>query len=274
MNLNARVATAIPLAVVCVSAVWYLPTTAFAVGIGTIVLLGAWEWSALAGFSRLLNRYLYVAALLVLGIGLLAVGGGSRQIPVAASAALFWVVALILVVATQWGRFQLQQWPRLRVIAGALVLLPTWHGLSSLHGRPDGPIQVLFLLFLIWSADIAAYFAGRAWGRSRLCSQVSPGKSWEGVWAAVFAAVVLGALFAGSQNLPAPAMLTFALLAALTVAASIIGDLLESMLKRSANLKDSGTLLPGHGGILDRIDSLTAAAPVYLLGLYCVETLV
>lgn len=267
VSINARIATAVSLAAACTAAVFFLPPLAFAAAIGAIVMLGAWEWSALVGISTPPTRYVYVATLLLAGIALLGVTDAAQALHLALAAMAFWVLALMLVIATQLGRFSLRHWPRSRAACGALVLLPPWLCLGVLHAGPHGPAKVMFLLLLVWSADSAAYVAGRAWGRHRLCHAVSPGKSWEGAWAGMLAAVVLGILFAVSRNLPGPAMLRFALLGAMTVAASIVGDLFESMVKRSAHVKDSGSLLPGHGGILDRIDSLTAAAPVYLFGL-------
>lgn len=267
MGISARVTTAVPLAGACAAGVYFLPPFAFAACLGVVVTLGAWEWTALAGISAPRKRFLYVAILVALGFALLHLTEFARPIDVALSAMVFWLFALVLVTATQLGRFNLGRWPWLRAATGVPVLLPAWLGLSQLHAGPDGPKQVLFLLILVWCADIAAYFAGRTWGRRRLCPEVSPGKSWEGAWAGVLAGAALGILFAVFRNLSLPTMLRFALLAAVTVAASIVGDLFESMVKRSANVKDSGTLLPGHGGILDRVDSLTAAAPIYLFGL-------
>ena len=269
MSLDARIATAVPLAAACAAAVYFLPPLALAAGIGAVVMLGAWEWSAMAGISALPARCAYVGVLVLAGAALIAMADATLASRVAGGAVIFWVVALSLVMATERGRFSLQHWPGLRGCCGALVLLPPWVGLHALHAEPQGAVQVLFLLVLVWAADIAAYVAGRAWGRHRLCPAVSPGKSWEGAWAGLCAGGVLGVLFAQAQNLPVPGMLRFTLLAGMTVMASIVGDLFESMVKRSANVKDSGTLLPGHGGILDRIDSVTAAVPIYLFGLHC-----
>ena len=268
VSLNARIATAVPLAAVCAAAVYFLPSPVLAAGIGGIVMLGAWEWAALAGISAAPARSGYVAVLLALGGALLGTADATVVTLLAIGAVIFWACALLLIVATERGRFSLQRWPRFRVLCGVLVLLPPWLSLSVLHAGPQGAMHVLLLLILVWGADTAAYVAGRAWGRRRLSPAVSPGKSWEGVWAALIAGAVLGVLFGVAQNLPVPGMIRFALLAGMTVAASIVGDLFESMVKRSANVKDSGTLLPGHGGILDRIDSVTAAAPIYLVGLH------
>ena len=140
--------------------------------------------------------------------------------------------------------------------------------LLALHdGAALGPGYVVFLFMLVWIADSGAYFAGRRWGRTKLASHVSPGKTREGVYGALTAALgfaVIGALVLGLGVTQWP---LFILICMVTVIFSIIGDLFESMLKRQRGIKDSGSLLPGHGGILDRVDSMTAAAPVFVLGL-------
>jgi phosphatidate cytidylyltransferase len=153
----------------------------------------------------------------------------------------------------------------LAALAGPLVLAPTWLALSSLHRVADhGPMLVLFLLVLVFAADVGAYFGGRAFGRLKLAPRVSPGKTWEGVIGGFAAAGVIATVGARWFALPVPAFLA---LCAAVVSLSIVGDLTESMFKRHVGLKDSSKLLPGHGGILDRIDSISAAAPVFALGM-------
>jgi phosphatidate cytidylyltransferase len=150
--------------------------------------------------------------------------------------------------------------------AGVVVLVAPWVALMGL--RDDfGPAYVLFLLLLIWVADTGAYFAGRRWGRRKLAPTISPGKTWEGVFGAGMAtlafALVGAAVLEEGARWPG-----FVAVCMVTVGFSIVGDLFESMMKRQRGVKDSGSLLPGHGGVLDRFDSLTAAAPAFLLGLY------
>jgi phosphatidate cytidylyltransferase len=261
-----RIATAIPLAATAVGSVW-LPPMAFAAVTGVVVALAAWEWSALSGVGAPARRALYVAVVTGIGAALALVPGAERATGfLMFAAALFWAAALALVVATQAGRFSLARWPTLRASCGVFVLVPAWLGLVRLRIAHGGVADVLFLLVLIWCTDTAAYYAGRKWGRHRLCEAVSPGKSWEGALAGLLAGILVAVLYAAYGNGPERAMVIFLAIAALTIAISIVGDLFESMVKRSANLKDSGTLLPGHGGVLDRIDSLTAAVPVFLLG--------
>jgi phosphatidate cytidylyltransferase len=150
-------------------------------------------------------------------------------------------------------------------VVGFLVLVPAGLGLVHLvRLLPDGRLLLLYLLVLIAAADVGAYFGGRAFGRRKLAPHVSPGKTWEGFAAGMLASIIIAALGAALFDQPFWPWLALCLLVAVV---SVIGDLTESMFKRHVGLKDSGTLLPGHGGVLDRIDSLTAAAPTFLLGL-------
>jgi phosphatidate cytidylyltransferase len=151
-------------------------------------------------------------------------------------------------------------------VAGVIVLAAPWVAFMALRDE-FGPAYVLFLFLLVWIADIGAYFAGRRWGRRKLAVTISPGKTWEGALGAGMAALMFA--LAGAAVLGVGARWPwFVAICMVTVGFSIVGDLFESMLKRQCGMKDSGTLLPGHGGVLDRVDSLTAAAPIFLLGLY------
>jgi phosphatidate cytidylyltransferase len=153
-------------------------------------------------------------------------------------------------------------------IAGVLVTLPCWASFVTLHARVDhGPLITLALLVIVWLADSGAYFAGKRWGHTRLAPVISPGKTWEGVLGGIITSAIV-ALLAGfwySQSLEWT--LTLVPVVLLAVMFSIVGDLLESLMKRQVGLKDSGHIIPGHGGVLDRIDSLTAAAPMFLIGM-------
>lgn len=149
-----------------------------------------------------------------------------------------------------------------------MVMIPAWTSLVVLHGGGEpGVYRVLFLLALIAGADITAFFVGRRWGRTRLASRVSPGKSWEGVAGALVAVLVLASAAGILAGFGSWTLAVFLGLCVVTALASVLGDLTESLFKRQAGLKDSGHLLPGHGGVLDRIDSLTAAAPLFALGI-------
>jgi phosphatidate cytidylyltransferase len=148
-----------------------------------------------------------------------------------------------------------------------VVLVPLWTAILVLHDSGDeGPYILLFLLVLIWIADSGAYFTGMRWGKRKLAPIISPGKSWEGVLGGLFGALLCGVFLALYYQDKSGALWLIPI-SLITVAMSVVGDLFESTLKRRMDVKDSGSLLPGHGGVLDRIDSLIAAAPVFVLGL-------
>lgn len=266
--LRTRAATAALLVPLAVSAVLWLPERLFALLFGAVACLGAWEWTRLAGWRRPATRLSYVLATALL----LALAGEVLALPAArlglsALALGWWLVALAWVVRYERGGPGGVPRPPVALLVGWLTLVPAWAALVHLHGQGvHGPWLVLFLLGLVSGADIAAYLAGSRWGRRKLAPRVSPGKTLEGLGGALVFALLLGAglapLLAGVVGRPA-----FLLLCLGTVLASVLGDLAESLFKRMAGVKDSGSLLPGHGGVLDRIDSLTAAAPLFALGL-------
>jgi len=272
--LRQRVLTALLLAPLLLWAVLTLPSPYLAWIFALIVLLGGREWARLSGISRPGGQLLY----LLLLAGLLWI---MAQLPGRAD----WLPWFLLAILAWWSlavvrlrRFQppgpLQGFRAAQAGEGLLVLSSTWLALLSLHQRADdGPLLLVFLLILIWSADIGAYFAGRRWGRVKLAPGVSPGKTWEGVYGALAGALVCGLFLAWWQAPGLLQALLLLLLCLLTAGVSIVGDLFESMLKRQRGVKDSSQLLPGHGGVLDRIDSLTAAAPLFLFGLMLTERL-
>lgn len=270
--LKQRVITGVILAAVALAAVLWLPPLPLALLLGLVVLAALWEWGALADL-RLVPRIAYCAVGAAAMVAL-AVGGGLLElVPRAAVAygvfvvaALWWVVALLWVTrfpasAERWGSTPM------RSVMGYLALLPAWFALLYLRELPQGIGLILFLVALVACADIGAYFSGRALGRRKLAPRVSPGKSWEGFWGGLSSSLVFAAVVwwsAWTDRISLPALLTVALATAL---ASVLGDLVESMVKRQRGVKDSGSLLPGHGGVMDRLDSLSAASPVFALGL-------
>jgi phosphatidate cytidylyltransferase len=270
--LKLRIITALVLIPVFVLSVLYMSTIWFAAFMAIIMALAAWEWAGIIGYKQLLQRSGYVMLIaLILGAAF-----RYRLSPLlcwASIIALFWWLCAAWMVV----RYQRQQGLGFHLVIpggtiGVLVLVPAWLSLIMLHAdEPEGIKLVLFLLVLIWSADIAAYFCGRRWGKNKLCDQVSPGKSWEGVFGALFAATIVALTYGLSQSMDSLDILIFVPICLLTVMASVLGDLLESLIKRLGEVKDSGSILPGHGGVLDRIDSLTAALPVFLSALYLWE---
>ncbi|NIR30643.1 MAG: phosphatidate cytidylyltransferase [Gammaproteobacteria bacterium] len=253
-----------------VAAVLVLDTGYVGLLLAAIVLGGAWEWSALVSLRAPWARWLYTLTLLPLlytAHRVLDVPGGLLGILGAGLA--WWLVALVLVLRLQRSGVgpRLPAW--IGIVIGWLLLVPPWVGLAYLHGQLEhGPTWVIFVLALTWLADSGAYLAGRRWGRRRMAARVSPAKTWEGVAGGLLAAGVLALAGGMAVATGVGHLLLFVLLCLATVGASVLGDLAESLFKRQAGVKDSGRLLPGHGGVLDRIDSLTAAAPVFAFGMY------
>ena len=267
--LRQRVITAALLLPLVLWGILALPSPQFSVVFAIVCLLGAWEWAALSGWDSTSRRALYVGGM---AVGLLGThyltGAPAGLSAVLVVALLWWLFALLMVLARQSGREWAGLSPGLRGAAGWLVLIPAWLALVYLHGRQEGgPYLVLFLLVLVWTADAAAFFVGRRWGRRRLASRVSPGKSWEGVIGGLAGVAAVATVTGVLLGLTPARLVLFVGLALITACASVLGDLTESLFKRQAGLKDSGRLLPGHGGVLDRIDSLTAAGPVFALGI-------
>jgi phosphatidate cytidylyltransferase len=258
--LRTRIITAAVLAASLLMVVLWLPPVVTIVALTAAVLIGAWEWSAFLRVANLWLRSAYVflvAALLPLAWTFSTTAAGRDAILLTALA--WWTVAL------GWIAFAPRRvTPVTAGLAGVLVLVPAWVALIRLLDLQHGTQWLLFALVLVWTADIGAFFFGRRYGRVRLAPAVSPGKTWEGVLGGIAASAVVA--IAGSQWFAVP-LLTFLPLCLATVAFSIVGDLTESLLKRYAGVKDSGTVFPGHGGVMDRIDSVTGAAPVLLLGL-------
>lgn len=259
--LRQRILTALILAPVALAGLFGLSHGGFATFTAIVLLLGAWEWGRLAGFDAPAPRLLYTALVgIILGLVWFA-GGIDAHWPLWFGAAGWllnaWWVSRYPRHTEQWQR------PGVRLAMGLWVLVPCWVGLYQL--RQEGSEWLLFALLLVWVADIGAYFAGRRFGRRKLAPSVSPGKSWEGVYGGWVAVAVLVFVYALWLSLNVAQTFGLLVLALVVAFVSVIGDLLESMLKRFRGLKDSSHLLPGHGGILDRIDSLTAAIPLFAL---------
>lgn len=262
--LKVRVLTASILAVALLLCLFALPVRCGVLMFAAVFLGAAWEWAGFGGLRGRAARTVYTAAIAVL----LALSwrwcmSTSHLATLLGLASAWWVIALLyLIVAPVRPR------PALALLCGIPVLVPAFAALARLQVAPAGfargPEMVLWMLLLVFAADIGAFFTGRRWGRHKLAPLVSPGKTWEGAMgglAGVAVTALIGALHFG---LPVVAGVAFGCAVGIY---SVIGDLTESMFKRGAGLKDSGSLLPGHGGILDRIDSVTAAAPLYALGL-------
>jgi phosphatidate cytidylyltransferase len=264
--LRQRILTALLLVPVILIGVVFIKTSGLAVFFGIIVSIGAWEWTKFAEVKRLTFRICYVAIVVVV----LSVSYFIKEEPwsifVTYLGALWWLIAFASIVAVEKNFYTITKSTLITLFIGLLVLVPAWQSIILIHGRAagDGPMLLIFLLLLIWTADVSAYFSGRKWGNKKLSPTISPGKTWQGAIGGIIACFFLALIFGIKTQVHVYDIIIFLTLTSLTVMVSIIGDLFESLMKRRVNLKDSGNLLPGHGGVLDRIDSLCAAAPFYL----------
>ncbi len=257
-----RVLTVVVLLVPLLVVEFLLPRPYAVLLLGALVLAGAWEWAQFYGGRAALERLTYVAAVsLSMGVLWWAVHTGALGLySVLWLSVAWWVVALAWIVAFPTAI------PRWVIVAvGLIVLAPAWLAASRLHLVAErGPELLVFMFVVIWAADTGAYFAGRTFGRVKLAPKVSPGKTWEGVLGGLAVSMMVALAGAAWFDLPVMPLAGLCLAVALV---SIVGDLTVSMFKRHAGVKDSGTLFPGHGGVMDRIDSITAGAPVFVLGI-------
>lgn len=269
--LKQRVITALVLAGIFLAALFSLPSGYFSFFVGVIVLIGAWEWANLSGFTASWQRSIYALVILALLIATATYlgfeGEASPRLNDEAIRHLllfgcgWWAIALLLVQgypssSLLWGH----KW--LRLLMGLAVLIPTWVALVYVRQQESGAWLVLLLILVVAVADSGGYFAGRRFGRHKLAPAVSPGKTWEGFAGGFLANCLLALLLSSTTDISLGFSLAIILPTSLV---SVLGDLLESMVKRHAGVKDSGRILPGHGGILDRVDGITAGAPVFAL---------
>ena len=291
--LTQRIITATLLATLVVLAVFELPSTYFSLLIALIVLLGANEWLELTKVTSLKKRGVFFACLigsmlfihfwtqlLELAAGILDYLADKYKFQMedirnqsgllewlAAPSVLFWFIVMLVIRNSPEGALKLELSARKQAIMGWFILLMSWMFLSRLHVFYGSEMTAYFLV-LIWVADIAAYFTGKKWGTTKLSPEISPGKTVQGMYGALGSAVLCAGILILVMKFQEPmVMADFVLLSVLTVLISIYGDLFFSAIKRRANVKDSGTLLPGHGGVLDRIDSLIAAIPLFYAGI-------
>jgi phosphatidate cytidylyltransferase len=266
--LKQRIISILALAPVFIVLVLLIPTEGFKVLLSLILGLAALEWARLAGIKKIKSGLLYASLLILVAYGGDYFGDVIRLYSwIFWLAAVWWLFIMIWIVMVQrLARIgSVGYW--LKLLMGFITLLPVWYALVKLHAQTDfGPRLALYLVLLVWFADIGAYIFGRLFGRTKLASIVSPGKTIEGLLGGLIFVGLLALATVFYFGFAAERFWAFILISVAVAAVSVIGDLYESILKRQAGVKDSGNLLPGHGGILDRIDSLTAAAPFFLLG--------
>lgn len=264
--LKQRVITALLIALVFLGVLFLAPALIFKGFAAVVVMAAAWEWANFCGYSSSAQRAGYVTFMTVIAavLGWLIQQQWLSMQQLLMASAAWWAIALLWVQGYPASRI-LWQAPLIRAIMGGLVLLPTWFSLATLRDMTDGALWILAAVLIVAAADIGAYFSGRRWGRRKLAPSVSPAKSWEGVVGGVIAATLTFGVFLaflGSSPLQ-----WLVLIAIPTALISVLGDLLESMLKRHRGIKDSGHMLPGHGGVMDRVDGMAAAVPIFTLAL-------
>ena len=272
--LRQRVITALIMAGLFLAGIMFLPLPALAAAFGLLVAAGAWEWSRLSGWQSPVTRGVYVLIVLAVMAGLYrycALGSdpAATQVqPFLGLACLWWSFALLWVKSYPMSAV-LWRTVFMRSLMGLLILAPAWLAAVFMLSYPRGGMLVVVLVLVVAAADIGAYFSGKTWGRHKLAEKVSPAKTWEGFWGGMAVCLLLALVLwyllpDRAAHIGLASVITITLSTAL---ASVVGDLGVSMVKRESGVKDSGSLLPGHGGVLDRLDSICGAAPVFALGL-------
>ena len=276
--LKQRIVTAVLLLAGLIAATTLLSAFGFALFVSATVMLAAWEWCGLIGLDNQLSRAGYLTTIAMVLAGLfwaLNISGDAlginqyRLAVILGLGTLFWLLSLIILITYPANE---SAWNDQSKIAsmGLFALIPIWAAVIQLKYLMPSGVLVIALIILVAAVDVGGYFVGIRFGRSRLAPELSPSKSWEGVWGGLGLCLLVGigmswAAHTYIQNLEPWQFIVLVVLTLLTTFFSIIGDLLESMLKRNRNVKDSGGILPGHGGLLDRVDGLMAAAPIYTL---------
>ena len=264
--LKQRIITAVIFGSLMILTIFKLPNSFATIIFAGIALIGAWEWSALMGVKTNQKKLLYVVLIGVLmSFVWFFVFEPEQEKFILLIATLWWVGVVFLLILYKPAWLQSIRLQKLLVYSAPIVLVPAWLALKILHQQ--SPAMLMFLFALIWVADISAYFVGKRFGKKKLASELSPGKSLEGVYGALISTVLMAYIGVQIFSMDKKIWIYFIGLCVFITFISVVGDLYESLLKRKAGAKDSGTILPGHGGVLDRIDSLAAAAPGYVLGL-------
>ena len=276
--LKQRIVTAIMLVVALIALTTFLSPFYYALLLTPVVLIAAWEWGGFIGLDSREARTSYCVTIALMLVGLFILLGirptateldATRVVTLLLLGLMFWSFSLVVLWGYPGNR-NLWNDPSRIATMGIFSLLPTWIGLVQLKYLQTDGYYLLALIGLVAAVDIGAFFIGSYFGRRKLAPDLSPKKSWEGVWGGLIACVLVGSgliwlLHSHMLNLSATQFFILFMLTGLVTVLSVVGDLLESMLKRNQSIKDSGAILPGHGGILDRIDGLMAATPVYVL---------
>jgi len=291
--LKQRILTALVIIPLIFAVIYWIHPVYFPWAVGILVSIAAWEWTGLSAFKHGLSRLLYIVGLwiLFLLIGEIPVNFNCSvpapgcifvdQIAVVGGiGAAWWLFAVVWLLRYQRHTKEIRIVRFPFALIGVVILIPFWFSLfilyleqtyqfvlSDQYGLPR-PQILLFLISIIALADTSAYFVGKKWGKRKLASRISPGKTWEGLIGAFIIVGLFTPLLAAVMNIDKFPLWKLAILVFITIIAALLGDLFESLVKRLAGVKDSGKILPGHGGILDRIDSYTAAVPIFMMGYF------
>jgi phosphatidate cytidylyltransferase len=277
-----RIATAVVLAPLAIASLLWLPTHWLALVLAVVMMAGLWEWTLLAGVESPFARaaYLVANALVMVALAWGSRGSQDELAPLKAVCVLgaaWWLLVPLWLAKFEFAKAPSAAGRALKLLAGSLSVIQDWCAAVYLHhqGPPKaawdlfplalGARWTLFAVVIIWAADTGAYFVGSRFGKRKLAPRISPGKSWEGLFGGLAASALVALACMPGLHVAWPQAPAFLLLVVVTVAVSVLGDLFESLLKRHAGIKDSSDLIPGHGGMLDRIDSLLAALPVFVV---------
>ncbi len=261
--LKQRVLTAIVLTALILWGIFSASAGAYEILMAILILIGSWEWANLSGIPHRWQWALYTLFILLC----MLMSYMHLSLVTICIGALWWFVAVGLLIAYSWGKRKLLSQPSMRAVMGILVLIPFWQSLILLrHMREDVAFIILFLI-LVAAMDTGGYFFGNWLGKHKLAAAISPGKTIEGLLGAVIMNGVVSLVFVMLKDLHGQQCWGLFIVNLLAGLMAAVGDLLESAVKRVRGVKDSGMLLPGHGGVMDRIDGYTAAAPIFVLGL-------
>ena len=270
--LRQRVITAAILIPLVLWSIFNASTQTFTYGLAVVLFLATLEWNNFISYNNKISAWFFSISVTSAYLYLEYLSNLQFIQYVIYTSLVWWVISLPLLFSFPFKPSHLLQKKFVKIIIGFVMLLSTFLALNLLRNSAGfGADYVIYFLVLIWLADSGAYFVGRAWGKHKLIPNVSPGKSWEGVVGGLVATLIAAFFALDLLNISSAQTIVFILVTFVTVIYSVIGDLSESMFKRMANVKDSGNILPGHGGILDRIDSLTSGLPVFLAGLWLME---
>lgn len=261
-----RIITALLLAPSAIALLLYVPAAATAAIIGALCLIAAWEWTRLSGLRSRSLRAVLVALMAVAMIALWCCAILPVWWTLIGAGCVWWIVALLWLKNFSLAAAPTRENAALKLTAGALTILPAWAGLMRILVTQETPhTWALYSLIVVWAADSFAYLAGKRWGRVKLAPNISPGKTREGVYGALIGTAAIAAIGGWLLHVRGATLLLLVLFSLIAAAFSVVGDLFESLLKRHAGVKDSGTLFPGHGGVCDRLDGVFAALPIFAL---------